>query len=122
MEEGFKLGEVEYVPSPDRDWVIAVKSNGKNVMAGDLVSVVTPVVLVVGDGKKVEVFNGEEYTKDPEFKTDTVLVTELGSLGEGDVQEDRERGEQERREQERREQERRARKRAGPATQRPHRR
>lgn len=85
LEEGFKLGEVEYVPSPDRDWVIAVKSNGKNVMAGDLVSVVTPVVLVVGDGKKVEVFNGEEYTKDPEFKTDTVLVTELGSLGEGDV-------------------------------------
>ena len=85
LDEGFKLGEVEYVPSPDRDWVIAIKSNGKNVMTGELVSVTTPLVLVVGDGKKVEIFNAQDYTTAPDFKMDTVLVTELGQLGEGDV-------------------------------------
>lgn len=45
---GFKLGPVEYVAG-DKDWVMAVKCNGKNVMAGGRVPSDAPIVLVVGN-------------------------------------------------------------------------
>lgn len=84
-QAGFTLGEVEYVPSVDRDWVLAVKAGGRNVTAGERVPVTTPIVLVVGDGKKADAYNGEDFAQEPEYRYDTIPVSELGSLGEGDV-------------------------------------
>ena len=44
---GFKLGPVEYV-SGDLDWVYGVKSQGRNVYAGERVPIDVPLVLQVG--------------------------------------------------------------------------
>ena len=46
---GFKLGPVELVPG-DKDWVIGVKSRGRNVYAGERVPLDVPLVLQVGLG------------------------------------------------------------------------
>jgi hypothetical protein len=44
---GFKLGPVEYVAG-DLDWVYGVKSQGRNVYAGERVPIDVPLVLQVG--------------------------------------------------------------------------
>lgn len=46
---GFRLGAVEYVDG-EKDWVYSVKAGGKNVFAGDRVSINLPIILVVGNG------------------------------------------------------------------------
>lgn len=46
---GFKLGTVEYVDG-EKDWVYSVKAGGKNVFAGDRISINIPIILVVGNG------------------------------------------------------------------------
>ena len=45
---GFKVGEKEYTEG-DKDWVISVKCQGREVKAGDKVPADAPVVLVVGN-------------------------------------------------------------------------
>lgn|SRR5574344_2862252 len=47
---GFKLLDPEYVHG-EKDWLYGIKSRGRNLYAGDNVSVEIPLVLVVGDGK-----------------------------------------------------------------------
>lgn len=51
---GFKLGTVEYVDG-EKDWVYSVKAGGKNVFAGDRVSINIPIILVVGNGRTTAV-------------------------------------------------------------------
>ena len=45
---GFKLGPIEYAPG-DKDWVLAVKCKGRNVVAGERVEIDCPITLVVGN-------------------------------------------------------------------------
>lgn len=47
---GFKLGPIEYAPG-DKDWVLAVKSRGRQVFAGERVPIDVPIVLVVGNNE-----------------------------------------------------------------------
>lgn len=60
---GFKLGPTEYVPG-DRDWVMAVKSQGVEVQAGDRVPIDVPIVLVVGN-------NSSEAGTDDSYEYDS---------------------------------------------------
>lgn len=46
---GLKLGTQEYI-NGEKDWVYAIKVNGKNVSAGDRIPYGSTVTLVVGDG------------------------------------------------------------------------
>ncbi|MBR4709859.1 MAG: PASTA domain-containing protein [Bacteroidaceae bacterium] len=46
---GFKLSPAEFVPG-DKDWVIAVKCHGRNVVRGERLPAETYVTLVVGSG------------------------------------------------------------------------
>lgn len=54
---GFRLAPVEYVHG-DKDWIYGIKSAGRNVYAGERVSIDVPLVLQVGEGGD-EVEEGE---------------------------------------------------------------
>lgn len=56
---GFKLAATEYVQG-DPEWVLAVKVNGKEVKAGQKVSVNSPITLVVGAGGLEDEYNGND--------------------------------------------------------------
>ena len=56
---GFKLGPIEYVDG-DKDWVMAVKCQGKRVVAGDRVPIDCPIVLVVGNNAMEDGVDEEE--------------------------------------------------------------
>lgn len=56
---GFKLAATEYVQG-EPEWVIGVKVNGKEVKAGDKISVSTPITLVVGAGGLEDEYNGND--------------------------------------------------------------
>lgn len=47
---GFKLGQPKFVPG-EKDWVYGVMVNGKNVSAGDKISVEDVLVIVAGNGR-----------------------------------------------------------------------
>lgn len=57
---GFKLGPVEYVEG-DKDWVLAVKSRGKTIYAGERVEIDVPIVLVVGNNEMEMGDNDDNY-------------------------------------------------------------
>jgi beta-lactam-binding protein with PASTA domain len=50
---GFRLAPVEHVHG-DKEWVYGIKSGGRNVYAGERVSIDVPLVLQVGNGKTEE--------------------------------------------------------------------
>ena len=56
---GFKLAATEYEAGQPIQWVVAVKVNGKEVKAGQKVSVNSPITLVVGAGMDDE-YNGND--------------------------------------------------------------
>lgn len=56
---GFTIGRRKTVPGDD-DLVMAVEVYNRPVHTGDRISVEAPIVLVVGDGKVTEVFNGND--------------------------------------------------------------
>lgn len=58
---GFKLLDPEYVHG-EKDWLYGIKSRGRNLYAGDNVSVEIPLILVVGDGKFDEASNDLDVT------------------------------------------------------------
>lgn len=64
---GFKVLEPEYVPG-EKDWVYGIKSRGRNVVAGDRVSIEDPLILQVGDGKR-DLLDSVTYT-DPVFESE----------------------------------------------------
>lgn len=48
---GFQLGEPEYIPG-EKEWVYGIKSQGKQLAAGDRVSIEDQLVIQVGDGRR----------------------------------------------------------------------
>lgn len=56
---GFKLTATKRI-SGDKDWVYGIEVNGKNVLAGQKVSIDMPITLVVGDGYGDENFSDED--------------------------------------------------------------
>lgn len=56
---GFKLAATEYIQG-DPEWVYGVKVNGKEVKAGEKVSVNSPITLVVGAGGLEDEYNGND--------------------------------------------------------------
>lgn len=65
---GFKLGPIEYAPG-EKGWVMAVKSRGRTLRAGDRVPIDDPVVLVVGN-------NSSEDEDEDEMPNETELTTD----------------------------------------------
>lgn len=60
---GFKLGPVEYVAG-DLDWVYGVKSQGRNVYAGERVPIDVPLVLQVGKDSGYDDFDNFDNLDD----------------------------------------------------------
>lgn len=56
---GFKVGKRKLVPG-DEDLVMSVEVDGKRVTTGDRVSVESPIVLIVGNGKVEDHYNGND--------------------------------------------------------------
>lgn len=56
---GFTIGKRKMVPG-DEDLVMAVEVNGERIEAGHRVSVEDPIVLIVGNGKVTEHYNGND--------------------------------------------------------------
>lgn len=56
---GFKLTPPEYITG-DKDWVYGIKVQGKQVVAGQHISVMQPLTLVLGDGSNEDEFNGND--------------------------------------------------------------
>lgn len=56
---GLKLGAVRRIEG-DLDLVYRVEIKGREVMAGERVSVEAPITLVVGDGKNEDIYNGDD--------------------------------------------------------------
>lgn len=82
---GFDSIRIEWI-NGDKEWVYAVKVGGKEVNAGARINADTPIVLIVGNGKLKEVFNGEDNVGETaEYVTDTIPESELGTLGPGDI-------------------------------------
>ena len=61
---GFKLGKPMFVPG-EKDWVYGALVNGKQVKAGEKVSVESIVILQVGDGRRDE--NDSVMYVEPEY-------------------------------------------------------
>lgn len=78
---GFKLATTEYVVGEQPDWVVAVKVNGKNVVAGTKISVNSPITLVVGKGGVEEEYNGND-SLDYILNSPQELEEEEGEFGE----------------------------------------
>lgn len=82
---GFDKVRIEWI-NGDKEWVYAVKANGKEVNIGARINADTPITLVVGNGKLKEEFNGEENDGETaEYVTDTIPESELSKLGPGDI-------------------------------------
>lgn len=56
---GFKIGKRKLVPGDD-DLVMLVEVDGKPVETGQRISVESPIVLVVGNGKVTDIYNGND--------------------------------------------------------------
>ncbi len=83
--EGFDSVRIEWI-NGEKDWVYAVKVGGTEVKSGDPVSPGSPIALVVGNGKLKEKFEVTDATDETaEYVTDTILESEIGSLGPGDI-------------------------------------
>ncbi len=70
---GFKLTAPDYV-SGEKDWVYAIKADGKNVVAGQRVSVDQQLTIVVGDGKLSR--DAQIEYVDPDVPTEDITLDE----------------------------------------------
>lgn len=48
---GFKLGQTQFVPG-EKDWVYGIVVNGKNVSAGDRISIESKLIIQAGNGQR----------------------------------------------------------------------
>ena len=65
---GFTLVEPKVIDG-ERDWVYGVMAGAKNLQSGDMVSIETPLMLVIGNGKSV-IENSEDALLDTLDTTD----------------------------------------------------
>lgn len=76
MAVGFRLLEPIRIDG-ERDWVYGIKSNGRMLQTGDMVSIETPLTLVIGNGlyeddEEEDDFFGEEETNTEDGETEIV--------------------------------------------------
>ena len=79
---GFRIAPPEYILG-DRNWVYEIKVNGKVQEPGSMVSVRTPLTLVVGDGQVEEEYSGGDDFYESAF-TDS-LSGNTAKESEGDA-------------------------------------
>jgi hypothetical protein len=60
---GFRLEKPKVIDG-ERDWVYGVMANGKNLQSGEMVSIETPLMLVIGNGTSEEDEDGEDMQLD----------------------------------------------------------
>lgn len=73
MSMGFKLLDPEYVTG-EKDWVYGITCRGRRVHAGDIVSVETPIRLVVGSGTFEDDYEDADFvTADEQFVADSEM-------------------------------------------------
>lgn len=48
---GFKLGQTQFVPG-EKDWVYGILVNGKNISAGDRISIESTLIIQAGNGQR----------------------------------------------------------------------
>ena len=60
---GFRLEDPKVIDG-ERDWVYGVMANGKNLQSGEMVSIETPLMLVIGNGTSEEDEDGEDMQLD----------------------------------------------------------
>lgn len=82
---GFKLGEVEYVAG-EKDWVVGLKCNGRQLKFGDKVKINDVVILQVGNGSALDA-DDIEYV-DPEFLESRAREEETLEVPAGGGEED----------------------------------
>ena len=71
---GFKIGAPQYILG-DKNWVYEIKLNGKVLSPGTMVSVHTPLTLVVGDGDVDEEYSGGDDFYEEVFTDSTQVET-----------------------------------------------
>ena len=63
---GFKLGQPQFIPG-EKDWVYGILCRGRRVSAGDMISIETPLTLMIGSGE----YDSEDMELDyiePEYR------------------------------------------------------
>lgn len=82
MALGFKLLQPRYVVG-EKDWVYGILSRGRNVNTGDMVSIGSPLTLVVGNGHYADDdeidYVGPSYTEDEpiEYQPEDMSAVEM---------------------------------------------
>ena len=82
MALGFKLLQPRYVVG-EKDWVYGILSRGRNVNTGDMVSIGSPLTLVVGNGQYADDdeidYVGPSYTEDEpiEYQPEDMSAVEM---------------------------------------------
>jgi len=79
---GFKVGVPEFVPG-EKDWVVGVKADGKNVSTGDNISVNATLVVQVGNGM-LSADDSIVYV-DPVVPEEEIIEYESGDIDEFEV-------------------------------------
>ena len=74
---GFRIAPPEYILG-DKNWVYEIKVNGRVQEPGSMVSVRTPLTLVVGDGQVVEEYSGGDDFYEAAFDSLAVNVEKEG--------------------------------------------
>jgi len=67
---GFRIGQPQYILG-DKNWVYEIKVNGRVVSPGTMISVKSPLVLVVGDGQVEEEYSGGDNFYEEAFEDST---------------------------------------------------
>ena len=78
---GFRIAPPEYILG-DRNWVYEIKVNGKVQEPGSMVSVRTPLTLVVGDGQVEEEYSGGDDFYESAFTDSLSGSSSKGSEGD----------------------------------------
>jgi beta-lactam-binding protein with PASTA domain len=79
---GFKMLPPKLVPG-EKDWVYGILSRGRRVSAGDMISIETPLTLMIGSGE----YDSDEMELDyiePEYRLDTEDAEVTGTYEERD--------------------------------------
>lgn len=75
---GFRLLEPKYVVG-EKDWVYGITSRGRNLAAGDRVSIDIPLTLMIGNGRYDEGMEDIEYVE-PQYDSDYEMEQAGGQI------------------------------------------
>ena len=83
MAIGFKLLPPKYVPG-EKDWVYGIISRGRRVSTGDMVSIESPLTLMIGSGMYDEENDYIDYVAEPELQQMLSSGDDIGVNSGGD--------------------------------------